>query len=123
MDSNSLLAREIFSNWAPVSSVWSQWAKPVLFAQFRPAAVSLDADALTVNWDMNWLSTLDRDHTALIVNLPGLESVAMALALAKGGYQPVPLYNACDGPEAVVPMDRIQEGLRVGSSILHGLPI
>src|SRR5438128_1232567 len=101
---------EIFQIWAPTTSIWSPWAKPVLFAQINgTASIDLPPDELILKTNIDWLSTIDKDHTAIIVNLAGLDSITMGLALAHQGYRAVPLYNCCDGPGAVVPVRKIQE--------------
>ncbi len=86
----------IFQIWAPDGSPWSRWVKPVLFAWMDPAPSSL---APAPTWDASWASPATGD-TALVVDLPGGESVAAGLALAERGYRPVPLYNAVPMPTA-----------------------
>jgi hypothetical protein len=36
--------------------------------------------------------------TAIVVDLPSLESIGLGLELARLGYRPVPLFNACPSP-------------------------
>jgi hypothetical protein len=88
---------EVFSVWAPKSSVWSPWVAPVLFAQtywdiqnFEPVAPH----------PLPWLQKQMRE-TALVVDLPFAESVEVGFALAAAGFRPVPLYNASPGPPVV----------------------
>src|SRR5579859_6231508 len=80
--------RDLFAVWAPSSTIWSQWAKPVIFAQLTPtyAIEPLTNDPRTL--DTSWCPA-PTDHTALIVNLDGAASVMMGLALALRGYRPV----------------------------------
>jgi hypothetical protein len=86
--------RAIFELWAPQDSPWSLWAKPTLFVHLvsetePPGELSLGkVPALP--------SAADR--CALVLDLPGAESVALGLALARQGYRPVPLFNACPPP-------------------------
>jgi hypothetical protein len=82
---------ESYLAWAPRESVWSAWAKPVLFGfighaprHFRRAEPPAD----TV-----WLPA-DRLRTALVVDLPGGDAVVLGAVLARQGYRPVPLFNA-----------------------------
>jgi len=83
--------------WAPCQSVWSVWAKPVLFAHLPRASMELPPLSTP---DVRWVpSSVAR--RAIVVDLPGAEAVAMGLALAARGYRPVPLFNACPPPSPV----------------------
>ena len=87
--------RGLFEIWAPPQGRWSPWAKPVLFAH-------LDAVEGLPQFDIpETRFPFDRAKaggTALVVDLPGLESVGLGLELAGLGYRPVPLFNACPNP-------------------------
>jgi hypothetical protein len=103
----------LFECWVRSASIWSDWAKPVLFAHWNgtepPAAAMPSAP------DVNWGPPAD-GATAIILDLPGAQGVAMGLALAQRGYQPVPLYNAAPAPaanSAVVDVDAILHALVV----------
>ena len=88
---------EIFAAWVPDNSLWSPWAKPVLFAHLNStphAAVSSEV-ALDISW-----CPKPQEQTALILDLPSAQGVLVALELAKQGYRPVPLYNAVPLPSA-----------------------
>jgi hypothetical protein len=118
----TLSARDIYSIWAPSTSVWSQWAKPVLFAQLNPAAVRpLNLNKVIASLGMSWLSNYDTQYTGIVVNLPAVQSVAMGIALAQSGYQPVPLFNAANGPGAVIPLDEIQSAVVTGAATLQSI--
>jgi hypothetical protein len=115
--------RELFAIWAPPESIWARWAKPVIFAQrtgyqtpIAPANTPAPTDSPALDLNTDWVPA---DKTAIIVNLPGAESVAMGLALVKRGYRPVPLYNSCSGPFAVVPLDPIINALLEGAAVLQ----
>lgn len=108
-------AKEVFAIWAPYDAVWSRWAKPVAFAQLGrrttlPAPITLPT-----------LQGLPRptDQTAVVANLPGAEAIQVGLLLAQMGFRPVPLYNASEGTDAVVPMREIVDGLVAGTEILQ----
>jgi len=105
----------LFEIWAPASAVWSAWAKPVLFAQ---ANIYRDvAEPLLTTFDTEWASA-PNDLSAIIVELPGAESVALGLALARRGYRPVPLFNSCNGPRPAVPVEPILLALRASATDL-----
>jgi len=101
---------EAFAIWAPTSSPWSAWAKPVLFANETQWDGSGDPE-LPVAPDPTWIeppvsSSGYRDEapkrsadlsTAIVIDLPGAEAVPWGLAFARRGWRPVPLYNAVPG--------------------------
>lgn len=93
---------EILLAWAPDTSLWSPWTKPVLFAHLDAAAVALDSPEPAVN--LNWCPPAG-NGVAIVVELPGAESVAMGVALAEHGYRPVPLFNAIPLPSGQPVLD------------------
>jgi len=80
---------EAFSIWAPEDSPWSPWSKAVLFS-FMPDEIPDLANPPAAAWKV----PLVRD-AALLVELPGASGVEAGIALARAGYRPIPLYNAC----------------------------
>jgi hypothetical protein len=84
---------EIFETWAPRGGRWSPWVKPVLFSF---------VDSVLTNQEIPLFTGLDDvspvAETAIVVDLPGVESIAAALVLAARGWRPVPLFNALPGP-------------------------
>jgi len=108
---------ECFEAWAPDGVLWSQWTKPILFARLPPATrpeptePKLDAN---VGW-----APEPRGDTAIVVDLPGARSVGAGLALARLGYRPVPLFNASDGPSAVIDVGPIARALVAGADALR----
>jgi hypothetical protein len=91
---------EVFSVWAPQSSIWSRWVAPVLFAQtFWDTRI--ESQLISPSQQLAWLQQRPSD-TAVVVDLPGSDSVEVGFALAAAGWQPVPLYNASPGPEEIV---------------------
>ena len=111
-----LTGEECFAAWAPEADFWSRWAKPVVFASagtFVDEPVTLPSlDDLPVPGSF--------DPSAIVVDLPGDESVLTGLALMARGYRPVPLFNGTWGPNAVVPMDQLARALGGGAAILPG---
>jgi hypothetical protein len=88
---------ELFELWAPRQSPWSRWAKPALFAEFPPG---LPTSNQTI--DLPKFDVQNDAQTAIVIDLPGVESVKTGLALARDGYQNVPLFNTSVGPSAVL---------------------
>lgn len=103
--------REIFDVWAPADSVWAEWAKPVLFAHLREdeRATAMATTPLDV---VHFPPAAGR--VAVVLDLPCADAVPLAVALARVGYRPVPLYNAIPGtPDVheVVPMREVGAAL------------
>ena len=72
-----------------IYEIWSRWVKPVVFPFLRPE-VHDRADYSIKTWQI--LVNLD---TAVIADLPGAEGVSAGIAMARAGYRPVLMYNAC----------------------------
>jgi hypothetical protein len=128
---------EAFACWAPDRSPWSDWAKPVGFLQpvFQPAYTEPPAapPALAAPWApatraerrlgdgagyrAGALVGGERaaELAAVVVELVGPRAVGAGLALARAGYFPVPLFNAVDGPLAVVDVRGIHAALLGGA--------
>jgi hypothetical protein len=86
---------EIFSIWAPENSIWSRWAKPVLFAHLDSALSHIQVTSAP--GDVSWSPPPD-ERAAIVLDLPAADGVLTGLALAGRGYRPVPLYNALPLP-------------------------
>jgi len=122
-------AEELFRCWAPEESVWSRWAKPVGFLEGAvagtfPAAPSGGPDARPV--DVSGVPGPDA-RVAIVVNLPGGAAVATGVALAHGGYRPIPLFNGVPntavGPDlpAAVDTGALRRALRAHAGTVAGL--
>lgn len=122
--------QEIYEIWSPAESVWSKWAKPVLFVGIDAygkrkenenpsgaAEVVLEPDP-----NLGWMNSYRMD-TAVIVNLPGGESVEMGMQLASYGFRPVPLYNCTNGPQAVVDVAPIMLALAANTAMIHSMSL
>jgi hypothetical protein len=112
------LALEI---WAPSESVRSRFTKPVLFSFMEDGPLHSRGDA-----GKEWNVPL-QDSTAVFVDAPASEGVAIGLSLATQGYRPIPLYNGCPAattarsPEwvpAVVEVTLIMAALFDGAEML-----
>ena len=95
---------ELFNTWAPEESPWSAWAKPVLFAQERHNLKAAEWSAAALRADMplrNVARAASSPRQAVVVDLPGVETMRAAAQLALAGYRPVPLFNTTRGPVSV----------------------
>lgn len=106
---------ELFDVWAPADSVWSRWAKPVLFAD-RDRGPSPPAPPGEVFLPELRLP-LD-PQTAVVVDLPGARSVLTGLTLARQGFRPVPLFNGAHHGSALVDTASIVSLLQAGAGEL-----
>ncbi|GBE91196.1 hypothetical protein NCWK1_0918 [Nostoc cycadae WK-1] len=115
--------QSIYDTWVPMNSIWLPWVKPVLFAHLPR---SLPAITPLPTPDLSWLPNV-REGKAIVVDLPGVESVYLGLALAAKGYRPVPLFNAYPLPTAFIQernlsLEKIKQFTRVDvESILAAL--
>lgn len=114
----TMTGERCYAIWAPDDSPWSAWAKPVPFSQ-------LDALGVKARAQPPFTGRLPRfaADTAVVVELEGREAVRAALALARDGWRPVPLFNATMGPKAVVDVVPVLESLLAGAEALEGLSI
>jgi len=110
----------IYKIWAPDNALWTQWAKPVLFASLPNKQ---NCELKTPNAD--YAQTVDF-NTVIIVDLPDKDSVEEGLVLARRGYRPVPLYNGVYGItpfSMIVDVKGIAAALQKGAKILSALSI
>lgn len=110
-----------FAAWAPDQSLWSPWAKPTMFAI---SPMIGDPNATLPAVDLSKV-TLPDDWTpaAIVVDLPGAESVAYGLALAERGFRPVPLFNGTTGPMPAIDNDALVNALGLGAAALPALTL
>jgi hypothetical protein len=104
---------ELFRIWAPQDRVWSQWAKPVLFAQNE---LLMETPETSFEWPS--LNLPNDRETALIVDLPRDESIRFGIAAARIGYWPVPLFNCAFTTGAVLDVRPMFRRLQAGAEEL-----
>ncbi len=125
--------RQIYEIWAPPQSVWSQWAKPVLFVTgskgplgFSPVDIlkttlPVASQMIPPDWPDSWLHG---EHCAIIADLPGELSPLIGLVLARRGFRPIPLYNGAWGSQnATVDVSNLLCILREGAEELRETPL
>jgi hypothetical protein len=117
---------ELYKLWAPDESIWSNWAKPVLFADSlitdQPPEQSTDWSSANVDW-----APAADSGTAIVLDLPGPGGVWFGMALSRRGYRPVPLYNGVRGPAletfSLVKVDEIISALQAVEETLLTLKL
>lgn len=109
---------ELYNIWAPQDSIWSPWAKPVLFAEL--SAVPLAPQLQILSLDVPRMDA----PAAVVIDLPGRESVSVGVTLAQAGYRPIPCFNGAAGPaldvanSAVVNVTPIITALAEGAHVV-----
>ena len=76
-----MTGREIFNIWAPKGCKWVDWVRPVPFVAIGNGLKEYGIYNLMKN-DVKYTSKASKS-TAIIVDLPGYESVEEAIELAK----------------------------------------
>lgn len=108
---------ESFRMFNPPDSPWSDWAKPVLFAKRTPPATEID-------WPRGEEPIpAPKPGAALVVDLPGADSLLWGVALARQGWRPVPLFNGVPGLNAVLDTTRMLMLLGPAARELASLPL
>lgn len=107
--------KEAYQVWAPFGKKWVDWVRPVPFLASQAEVKGYHIGELCIPEitfiDETW------KNAAVIVDLPGDESVEVGLALAKLGYRPIPIYNGTveqENARATV------DNQTVGAALLHG---
>ena len=118
-------AADVYERWAPPEEPWSAWAKPVAFTTLDTGPPARDTDApAETHWpDVSWAPDAAQ-RAAVIVDLPGVEALHTGVALARRGYRPVPLFNACHASSASLDMTSIVRGflLRLDDLVEAAVP-
>ena len=110
--------QEAYRKWAPFGVEWSQYVKPVFFTALSEDFGNLSTPAIP--WVSDELSRFLDENTAVLIDLPGEESVLRGLALAKRqGYRPIPLYNGVPQMQ-VGDLDSIVDNRGILRSLLQG---
>jgi len=117
--------KELYQTWAPATGQWTSFAKPALFVHADAFSTFGSVRVAEIPADV---SQLKNQETAIIVDLPGIESVQKGLGLAKVGFRPVPLYNGIHeakigGLGSVIDNGPIIDALSAGADVLKGISI
>lgn len=113
-----MTVKEIYKVWAPYGKKWVDWVRPVPFVEmghYSKQYTYSDFSIPTVPYIDE--STAD---TAILVDLPGMESVKEGLALSGKGFRPIPIFNGTaeqQGSRATV------DNQSAGIALLLGAPI
>lgn len=96
-----MTGKDIFKIWAPVGEKWVDWIRPVPF-------ITIDNNGINDSFiipNINYLNGLP-DNTAIIIDLPGADSIKEGISLTNLGFRPIPLYNGTfEQPRAMALVD------------------
>lgn len=119
-----MTSKEIFKIWAPDGKKWVDWVRPVPFVGINEIPnnhVFYDMTVPAIE-----IPVEDKEATAFIVDLPGVESVTAGIALAKAGFRPIPIYNGTmeqTDARATVDNQSVSEALIWGAKELAELEL
>ena len=86
-----MTSKEIFQIWSPAGKKWVDWVRPVPFVAINEYSEMHRVSNFTIP-TIHFCFYFCED-AAIIVDLPGFQSVQEGIALAKFGYRPVPIFN------------------------------
>lgn len=118
-----MTGKEIYRIWAPIGAKWTDWVRPVPFITINDNLKSYKIPDLS-NSNISCINK--NENTAVIVDLPGLESIKEGIALAKIGFRPIPIYNGTieqEGAKATTDNKIIAIGLVYGASKLKEIEL
>lgn len=117
-------SKEIYRIWAPTGAKWVDWVRPVPFVMINDKFKIYEVCDFNIP-NIHYKDKLD-SKTAIIVDLPGIESIKEGLALSNFNYRPIPIYNGTEeneGAMATTDNHSIVMGLILGSLELEKIKI
>ena len=117
--------KEIFRAWAPLNKKWVDWVRPVPFIAINDKTEVFQPS----DFMLPCVAKLDKNDTstAIIVDLPGEQSVEAGMLLAQHcGYRPIPIYNGVmeqDGSRATTDNHSVLSALVWGASVLPNVEL
>ncbi len=119
-----MTSKEVYRIWAPANAKWTDWVRPVPFVAINYNLKMYE----TSNFSIPEIEGVENflENAAIIVDMPGLESIKDGLALAKLNFIPIPVYNGTteqDGVLATTDNRSIVYGLLKGATVLKNIQI
>lgn len=118
-----MTGKEIFQIWAPVGKKWVDWVRPVPFVTMNEYSKLYNISSFSIPV-IDYVD--NNDKAAIIVDLPGAESVEEGIGLAKAGYRPIPIFNGTieqPGARATVDNQSVGIALMWGAMELKNIAI
>lgn len=116
--------KEAYKIWAPYGKKWVDWVRPVPFVSMNEYSKKYNFSSMSVS-DIDYVDESFKE-TAIIVDLPGVKSVAEGISLAMAGYRPIPIYNGTieqSGARATVDNQSVGMALISGAEKLADIDI
>lgn len=118
-----MTGKEVYKIYAPNGAKWIDWVKPVPFVAIdtyhrKPIVDWVDRKAM-------FLKQYQQD-VAILIDLPGKESIELGIDLAHMGYRPIPLFNGTDeqqGSQATTNTYLVESCLINGSQKLKNIQL
>lgn len=119
-----MTVKEIYKIWAPYGKKWVDWVRPVPFVQMNFYLKQYNHSEFAIPT----VSYIDENttNTAILVDLPGMESVKEGLALSGKGFRPIPIFNGTaeqQGSSATSDNQSVGDALALGAPILAGMEL
>lgn len=114
-----MTVKDIYRIWAPHGRKWVDWVRPVPFVEMNYYSKMYNYSDFTIPF-VGYVDKAEND-TAILVDLPGMDSVKEGLALAKLGFRPIPIFNGTaeqTGARATVDNQSASIALALGASVL-----
>lgn len=114
--------KSIYRVWAPAGCRWVDWVRPVPFVEMSRYTKEFLIPNIKIP-QADYLKDYVED-SAVLVDLPGAESVTMGLALGKLGFRPIPIYNGTSeqkGAVATTDNQSVGIALKWATPILSGM--
>ena len=116
--------KDIYKIWAKENLKWANWIRPVPFVGINENMKIYEISDFVIP-EIKYITEFEK-NTAIIIDLPGNDSIEEGLAIAKLGYIPIPIYNGTDEqPETIATVDNnnIKLGLIKGALELEKIKI
>lgn len=121
---STVTAQILYRIWAPAGKRWVDWVRPVPFVAMKEYKKQYSISDFTLP-AIGFVEKAEAD-TAIVVDLPGADSVKMGLALAKVGFRPIPIYNGTaeqNGARATVDNQSAGAALMLGAAQLQQIEL
>lgn len=126
----NLLARQVYSQWAPEGKKWIDWVRPVPFINIgkgtkRYRVCSEDMVSNLFSKEEKELEPF-MSNAALVVDMAGAQSVMLGLHLAREGFRPIPIYNGTieqENARATTDNQSVSEALLMSCQMLKDIKI
>ena len=119
-----MTGRDVFKIWAPTGAKWTEWVRPVPFIAINEYSRNNYIFDFSIP-NINYIKKMPND-TAVIVDLPGNDSIKEGIGLAKIGFRLVPIYNGTNEQKGAIPTvnnHAIETGLIKGALELEKIEV